>query len=506
MPKLPQLQPAGEHNRRLEANVHPPNWVNPEPLRQYDLVVIGAGTAGLVAAAGAAGLGAKVALVERKFMGGDCLIAGCVPSKGIIASARIAAAVRDAGDFGVRVPDGVGVDFANVMERMRRLRADISPHDSAARFRKLGVDVFLGEAQFGGKNTVEIGDQKLRFKKAVIATGGRAAAPLISGLDDVEYMTNETVFSLTELPRRFGVIGAGPIGCELAQTFARFGSEVFLIEAAHGILPREDRDAAAIVKKSLLHDGVELLCCGEETRIRAAANGVRIQLNSHGQQYDVTVDKLLVAAGRAPNVEGLNLEAVGVEYDPHNGVAVNDRLQTTNKRIYAAGDVCSNYKFTHAADFQARIVIRNALFFGYSKASNLTIPWCTYTSPEIAHVGLTGREAKDQGTEIDTFVQQMADVDRAVLEGDTEGFVKVHVRRGTDRIVGATIVAQNAGDLIAEISLAATHGLGLKKIGRTVHPYPTQAEAIRKLGDAYNRTRVTPRIKWIFKKWLEWTR
>ncbi|MFP6656972.1 MAG: FAD-dependent oxidoreductase, partial [Pirellulales bacterium] len=201
-----------------------------------------------------------------------------------------------------------------------------------------------------------------------------------------------------------------------------------------------------------------------------------------------------------------NLEAVGVEYDSNNGVAVNDRLQTTNKRIYAAGDVCSNYKFTHAADFQARIVIRNALFFGYSKASDLTIPWCTYTSPEIAHVGLSEREAKDRGTEIDTFVQQMAGVDRAVLEGDTDGFVKVHVRRGTDRLVGATIVARNAGDLIAELSLAMTHGLGLKKIGRTVHPYPTQAEAIRKLGDAYNRTRVTPRIKWLFKKWLAWTR
>jgi pyruvate/2-oxoglutarate dehydrogenase complex dihydrolipoamide dehydrogenase (E3) component len=506
MSKLAQLQPDDQHNERLQANVRPPEWANPEPLKRYNLVVIGAGTAGLVTAAGAAGLGAKVALVERELMGGDCLNVGCVPSKGIISSARAAAAVRDAAEFGVNVPDGVSVDFGAVMDRMRRLRAEISPNDSAERFRELGVDVFFGEARFGGANTVEVGETKLRFKKAVIATGARAAAPPIAGLEEVDYLTNESVFSLTELPKRFGVIGAGPIGCELAQSFARFGSEVYLIESTHGILPREDQDAASIVKESLLRDGVKLLCCGKETAVSATGSGTRIKLDSHDEQHDITVDQLLVAAGRAPNVDGLNLEAVGVEYDPRTGVVVNDRLQTTNKRIYAAGDVCSEYKFTHAADFQARIVIQNALFLGRTKASALTIPWCTYTSPEIAHIGISEHEAKERGAQIDTFVQPMAEVDRAVLEGELDGFVKIHVRRGTDQIAGATVVARNAGDLIGEISLAMTHGLGLKKIGSTIHPYPTQAEAIRKLGDAYNRTRLTPRIKWLFEKWLKWTR
>lgn len=501
-----EVSPDDIHNQTLIGNVHPRDWTNPEPAGAYNLVVIGAGTAGLVAAAGAAGLGAKVALVERHLMGGDCLNFGCVPSKGIISAGRVAASVRDAGRFGVRVPEGWNVDFGAAMERMRKLRAGISSHDSAARFRDLGIDVFLGGGQFAGPDTVEVDGRTLRFSKAVIATGARAAAPPIPGLDEVDYLTNETVFSLTELPGRIGVIGAGPVGCELAQTFARLGSEVFLVEATHGILPREDPEAAEIVRDSLLRDGVHLLCCGRETKIRKDGAQTHLYLESHGKRYDEPVDKLLVAVGRAPNVESLNLEAAGVAYDAKAGVEVDDKLRTSNSRIFAAGDVCSRYKFTHAADFMARIVIRNALFKGRSKASDLTIPWCTYTSPEIAHVGLYPDEAEKQGIAVDTYTQALDHVDRAILEGETEGFVRVHVKKGTDRILGATIVAANAGDMISEVTLAMTHGLGLKKIAEVIHPYPTQAEAIRKVGDLYNRSRLTPFVKSLFQRWLAWTR
>ncbi len=506
MTDLVPLQPYDAANERLESNVRPRDWVNPVPSGRYHLVVIGAGTAGLVTAAGAAGLGAKVALIERELMGGDCLNVGCVPSKGLLSAARIARTVRHAGDFGVDVPPGAATDFPRVMERMRRLRAEISPNDSARRFRELGVDVYLGEGRFTASNTVQVGDRTLEFRHAVIATGARAAAPPIPGLDQVPYLTNESVFSLTERPRRLGVLGAGPIGCELAQAFANFGSEVFLVEVGHGILPQEERDAAAIVQASLERDGVKLLCCGKELALRRDGAQVRLSVESHGERYDEAVDQLLVAVGRAPNVRNLGLEAVGVDFDLKTGVRVDDRLRTTNPRIFAAGDVCSKFKFTHAADFQARIVIQNALFRGRAKASALTIPWCTYTSPELAHVGLSEREIREQGVAVDTYVQHFADIDRAILAGETAGFVKVHTRKGTDRIVGATIVAPHAGDLIGELSVAMTHGLGLKALGRTIHPYPTQAEAIRKLGDQYNRTRLTPFVKSLFRKWLAWTR
>ncbi len=499
------LQPWDDHNRKLYNNVHPPDWVNPEPAPRYNLVVIGGGTAGLVTAAGAAGLGARVALVEKHLLGGDCLNVGCVPSKALIRAGRAAADARTAAEFGVTVNGGISVDFPAVMERMRKLRANISPHDSAARFRELGIDVFIGSAQFSGADTVQVGDKSLRFAKAVIATGARAAAPAISGLKDVPYLTNESLFSLTELPRRLGIIGAGPIGCEMAQSFARFGSEVFLVETTHGILPREDRDAADIVQQTLLRDGVKLLCCGRDLKLSQDPQGVRLQVESHGQGYDVVVDQLLVAVGRAPNVEGLGLETVGVAFDK-KGVKVDDRLQTANPRIFACGDICSPYQFTHAADFMARIVIQNALFGGRAKASALNIPWATYTSPEIAHVGLYEKDAKAKGIEVDTYTQSFDKVDRAILDGETDGFVRVHVRKGTDEILGATIVAAHAGDLISELTLAMNGKLGLKTVGGAIHPYPTQAEAIRKTGDLYSRTRLTPFVKGLFNAWLSWQR
>jgi len=505
MPELIAILPADEHNRALVDNVHPPDWCNPEPAARYNLVVIGAGTAGLVTAAGAAGLGAKVALVERHLMGGDCLNVGCVPSKALIGAGRAAAAVRDAGRYGVNVPDGTRVDFPFVMERMRRLRSEISPADSATRFRDLGVDVFLGEARFNGSDTVQVGSSILRFKSAVIATGARAAAPPIPGLADVEYLTNETIFSLTELPGRLAVIGGGPIGCELGQAFARFGSQVSLFEAADHILQREDRDAAGIVQKSLINDGVELLTNAKISGIRNDGAQQIISFERDGQQQERTVDRILLSVGRAPNIEGLNIEGMGVEHD-RAGIKVDDRLRTTNPNVFACGDVCSKYKFTHTADFQARIIIGNTLFLGRSRSSLLTVPWCTYTEPEIAHVGMYEEDAENRGIPVQTYIQEFSDVDRAILDGQVEGFVKIHVRKGTDKILGATIVAQHAGDMISEITVAMKGKLGLKTIGAAIHPYPTQAEAIRKIGDQYSRTRLTPFVKALFKAWLKWRR
>ncbi len=499
-----QLQPQDEQNIKLESNVHPPDWANPTPRDTYHLVVIGAGTAGLVTAAGAAGLGARVALIERDLMGGDCLNVGCVPSKAIVRASRVAASVRDAEPFGINVADGTTIDFARAMKRMRKLRADISPNDSAKRFADLGVDVYFGQGAFVDNDTITVTQSdgsvsRLNFKKAVIASGARASAPAIPGLDTVNYLTNESLFSLTELPKRLGVIGSGPIGSEMAQAFARLGSQVTLFERGDRMLPREDVEASAVVRKHFEHDGVRVLLNAQDMTVGPAEDSaILVQITQNGTTIETLFDQLLVAVGRAPNVEGLNLSAVDVRFDP-TGVDVNDNLQTTNSRIYAAGDICSKYKFTHAADFMARIVIQNSLFavgpFGKKKASDLIIPWATYTSPEVAHVGMYDHEAKKAGIAVDTYVQHFADLDRAILDGQTDGFVKVHTRKGTDKIIGVTIVAENAGDMISELTLAMANGIGLSLIASAIHPYPTQAEAIRKLGDQFNRTRLTPSSK-----------
>lgn len=504
--EIPALEPLDQYNQALASNVHPADWINPTPSGRYNLVVIGAGTAGLVTAAGAAGLGAKVALIERDLMGGDCLNVGCVPSKAIISAARVAATIRDANEFGIHTQGDATIDFAAVMQRMRKLRSEISTHDSAARFRELGIDVFLGPGQFTDSNTIQVGGQSLRFKRAVIATGARAAKLPIEGLESVNALTNETLFSLTELPRRLTVIGGGPIGSEMAQSMARFGSDVTQIEKASQILAREDPDAAKIVQDSLRRDGVNLVLNANVIRFERRGDQRVTIYEQDGHQREAIADEILVGIGRTPNVQGMGLETVGVKFDLRTGVEVNDRLQTTNPMIYAAGDVASKYKFTHSADYMARIVIGNTLFKSRGKASSLVIPWSTYTSPELAHVGLLPDQAAQQGIEIDTYTQPLSGVDRAILEGTTNGFARVHVKKGTDKIVGATVVAENAGDLISEITMAMTHGLGLKKIGATIHPYPTQADVIRKLGDQYNKTRLTPVVAKLFKQWLTWTR
>lgn len=500
-----QLKPDDQYNRTLQSHGHPVDWVNPVPEGRYNLVVVGAGTAGLVTAAGAAGLGAKVALIERGLMGGDCLNVGCVPSKALISAARRVASIREAQHYGIESTPPK-VDFAEVMQRMRRLRATLSPHDSAKRFSELGVDVYFGQGTFTSSNTVVVGNQTLQFKKAVIATGARAAELPIPGLTETGYLTNETLFSLTELPKRLIVIGGGPIGCEMAQCFARFGSRVMLIEQSSHIMSREEADAALIVAHAMQKDGVEIILGAKIIRVERDGTDRVVVVSKGGVEKRLNGDQILVAIGRTPNLDGLGLDAVGVAAHPLQGVEVDDRLRTSNPNIYAAGDVCSKYKFTHAADALARIVIQNTLFMGRAKASRLIIPWCTYTSPEVAHVGIYPIEAAEQGIRLITFTQPLSGVDRAILDGEVDGFVRVHCQRGSDRILGATIVAAHAGEMIGEIVMAMKHRIGLGKIASVIHPYPTQVEAIRKLGDQFNRTKLTPTVKTLFDVWLRWTR
>ncbi|MFP4673186.1 MAG: mercuric reductase [Opitutales bacterium] len=501
----PLFQPDTSANRELRANVAPEEWKNPTPEGRYNLVVVGAGSGGLVAAAGAAGLGARVALVEKHALGGDCLNVGCVPSKSLLASAKRAATCRRAGDYGVSVDGDVNVDFSAVMERMRELRAGIGPNDSAQRFKDLGVDVFLGEGRFKDKETLEVDGAELKFAKAVLATGARAIVLPIPGLAESGALTNETLFSLTGLPKRLAVIGAGPIGCEMAQAFARFGSEVTLFEAECKVLQREDEDAARVVESSLKRDGVNIVCEAKLGKVEEADGVKTIHFEHGGENKQQSFEHILVGVGRAPNVEGIGLENIGVEFDKRSGVKVDATLRTTNPRVYAVGDVAMPYKFTHMAGATARLVIQNALFMGRKKYTDLTVPWCTYTQPELAHVGLNQKEAREKyGDAAKTFVQQFEEMDRSILEGEKEGFVKVHAVKG--RIVGATIVGEHAGDLLSEITVAIQSGMKLGSLSAVIHPYPTIAEAIQRVGDAYNRSRFTPFLRKLFAKWLSWRR
>lgn len=500
----PLVRPLDAANQALLQAVHPSDWENPEPRDVYDLVVVGGGTAGLVSAVGAAGLGACVALVERGLLGGDCLNVGCVPSKALIRSARAIAEARRASRIGVRIGP-VEADFPAIMRRMRERRAGISVNDSVQRLQRAGVDVFLGSGAFTSARTLEVAGRTLKFNRAVVATGGRPIAPPVPGLDGIPFLTNETVFWLTELPPRLIVVGAGPIGCELAQAFARFGSEVTLLGRPPHVLPNEDADAAAIVQRQLLEDGVRLELGVQLVEATSDAAGVRIRYERRDGAASGAAggDQILVAAGRAPNIEGLGLDAAGVAVTKA-GVVVNDRMQTSNRRIYAAGDVCSKYKFTHAADAMARIVIQNALFYGRKRASALVVPWCTYTDPEIAHVGMYEAEARQKGHDVKTITIELAEVDRAVLDEEAEGFVRVHHVGG--RLLGCTIVAAHAGDLIGEASYVVTHGGSLGDLAATIHPYPTQAEALKKAGDAYRRGLLTPSVKRWFERYFRWTR
>ena len=500
----PRAPPDDRFHRALLHNVHPLAWRNPKYTGKYNLIVIGAGPGGITAAREAASLGAKVALIERNFIGGDRLNVGCVPSKAIIRTARLYAEMRDADNVGAQVPGSIDIGFQTVMERMRRIQARLSRADSAQRLSEAGVDVYFGDACFLGPDTVTVDGDVLRFKKALIATGARPLTPPIPGLAEAGYLTNENAFNLTECPRRLLVIGGGPLGCELAQAFCRFGSHVIIAQDDPMFLPKEERDAAQILSNSLASDGVEIHLNTTVVAVRKEGAEKIVDLVCAGDRFSVSVDEILAGIGRAPNVEGMNLEAAGVRYDIGTGIHINDFLQTTNRRIYAAGDVCLEHKFTHAAEASARIAIRNALFLGRKRLSALTIPWCTYTDPEIAHIGLYVREAREKAIPVTTFTILMQDVDRAVTDGEEQGFVKIHVRQGSDRILGATVVARHAGEMINGISLAITSGIGLRALARVIHTYPTQAGAIKMAAEAYNRTRLTPTLKSLTKRWLAW--
>jgi pyruvate/2-oxoglutarate dehydrogenase complex dihydrolipoamide dehydrogenase (E3) component len=495
---FPALVPFEGANRALAGLVRPEGWESPEPARRYDLVVIGAGTAGLVTAAAAAALGAKVALVERELLGGDCLNVGCVPSKALIRSARAAADARRAGRFGVRGAEGAAADFPAVMERMRALRARIARNDSAARFAGLGVHVFFGAARFVARDAVEVGGRRLAFAKACIATGARPAVPPVAGLAEAGFLTNVTLFSLTALPRRLAVIGGGPIGCELAQAFARLGAEVVLVEASERILSRESADASARVAAALAADGVVIKTASRVARVSVRGGRKVLHLDGSpagGGSGELEADAILVGAGRAPNVEGLGLDVAGVAHDARTGVHVDARLRTTNRRIYAAGDVCSERKFTHVADATARIVVRNALFLGRASTRDLVVPWCTNTSPVVAHVGLYEHAARAAGRDVTAVRVELAELDRAVLDGEEDGFLEVVAARRSGKVLGATLVAEHAGETLSELTLAVRAGVTLGALADTIHPYPTQAEAVRRAGDMHRRTRLTPLVK-----------
>ncbi len=470
----------------------------------YNVAVIGGGTAGLVTAAGTAGLGGRVALVERHKMGGDCLNFGCVPSKALISSARLAERMRHADQWGLGASDPQ-FNFMDVLGRMRSRRAEIAPNDSQERFESLGVDVFRGQARFRSNKELEVGNVTLRARHFVIATGTRASIPAIRGIDAVPYFTNETIFDkLHSRPESLIVLGGGPIGCELGQAFSRLGVKVTIVQRAGRLLPREDPDVGDFIFATLKREGIQVITNAEAVDVRQANDAIEMTLTEgRADETKVSASALLVCTGRRPNVNDLGLENAGIKSSDH-GIEVNRYMQTSNRRIYAAGDVAGPFLFTHMADAQARIVVRNILMPLQAlrqKIDYSVVPWCTYVDPEVATVGLTESAAREQNIRCDVLMQKMTEIDRAVVEDQTEGFGKVVLAKGSDRILGATLACESAGELIHEFVLAMKYGIGLGKIAAAIHAYPTLSELARKLGDKYNKTRLTPGAKRIF-SWL----
>ena len=466
----------------------------------YNVAIIGAGTAGLVTAAGTAGLGGRVALIERHKMGGDCLNFGCVPSKALISSARLIHRISRAQDWGLEKHEPQ-FQFGKVFERMRSRRAKIAPNDSQERFESLGVDVFRGDARFLSPHEIEVAGRRLRAKNFVIAAGSRAGLPKIAGLSDVPYFTNETIFdNLHSKPGSLVVIGGGPIGCELGQVMTRLGVRVTIVQHGAQILPKEDPDVGEFMRKQFESEGIRVMLKAKPVRAQTVDGGVQIEFEG-GEK--LTADAMLVAAGRVPNIEKLNLEAAGVRYS-QRGIEVNEYMQTSQPHIYAAGDIAGSFQFTHTADVMARTVIRNILMplqILRGKVALTVVPWATYTDPEVARVGLCESEAKKADIGYDRFTVPMEDIDRAVCESEEAGFVKVLTRKGTDEILGVTLIASHAGDLLHEFVLAMKNKIGLGAIAATIHAYPTFAELARKAGDKYNKTRLTPFAKRLF-GWL----
>ena len=477
----------------------------PESGRRYDLLIVGAGPAGLSAAGAAARCGARVALIERNVLGGTCLNTGCIPSKTIIRTSRLYREMRDAERFGGQVPSGITVDFPAVMKRVRRVRARLGEFVSAERLVALGIDMYVGEARFAGPDAVTVGAQVLRFKNALIATGAHPVTPPIPGLANAGFLTYENVFDLTECPKRLLVIGGGPVGCELAQAFARLGSRVTVVQDEPMFLGQEERDAAQLLSDAFTRDGIEIHLDTQTTRVRIDGNDTIVDLLNNGVPHTIAVDRILVGVGTAPNVRNLGLDAARVADDDARGIPVDDFLRTTNRHIFAAGDVCTEHKFPHIESVAGRIVVANALFWGRQRLSAQVVPWCTFTDPEIAHVGMYVTEAREKNVPIKTFTVLMHEVPRAIADGEEDGFVKIHVREGTSEILGATVVAAHAGDLINEISLAMSAGLDLQALGRVNVPYPTQSQAITMAAGAFVQPRPNALRTWLRTKWRSWS-
>ncbi|ABG52450.1 pyridine nucleotide-disulphide oxidoreductase dimerisation region [Trichodesmium erythraeum IMS101] len=442
---------------------------------KYDIVIIGGGSAGLVVASAAAQLKAKVALVERDKLGGDCLWFGCVPSKSLIHASRVAYQVKNAARFGIytQPPE---IEFAKVTSHVQQVIANIQPHDSPERFRGLGVEVIFGEGEFIDQKTFEVNGQKLTARAFVISTGSRPAIPSFEGLNSADFLTNEKVFDLKQRPNNLAIIGAGPIGCELGQAFSRLGSNVTIISSKSHILPKEEPEAALVVQKQFESEGINIL---KEVRAEKVevVDGKK-QVTAGGK--NIIVDEILFAGGRLPNVESLNLEVAGVEVGKQ-GIIVNEKLQTTNSKIYACGDVIGGYQFTHVAGYEAVVALTNALFFPISKVNYRVIPWATFTDPELARVGLTEQQAKERyGDDVCVLKQPFSGVDRAQAEAATNGFCKI-ITKGNGEILGAHLVGISAGELIHEIVLAMSNNLPVSAL-TGIHVYPTLSEVNSKAG------------------------
>ncbi len=457
-----------------------------------DICVIGAGSGGLVVAAGAARMGADVVLVEKGEMGGDCLNTGCVPSKALIAAAAAAESARRAGRLGVRVA-APEADYAAVRQHIRGVIEAIAPNDSVARFEAMGVRVIRAAAAFSGPREVEAGGTRIRARRFVIATGSSPAVPPIPGLDEVSYLTNETVFELDARPAHLVIVGGGPIGVELAQAHRRLGAEVTVLEMA-SLLPQDDPEAVAVIRGRLAAEGVSLREGARVNGVKADAGGLTVTLEANGRDSSVSGSHLLLAAGRVPNVGGLGLEAAGVEYG-RTGIDVDRRLRTSNRRIFAIGDVTGGLQFTHAAGYEAGIVLRNALFRLPAKADYRALPWVTYSDPELAQVGLTEAAARLTQRTVRVLRHDLADNDRAQTARDTDGFIKA-VTSGNGQILGATIVAAHAGELIQPWVLAIREGLKIGALAGMVAPYPTLGEISRRAaGSFYESTLFSPRTR-----------
>lgn len=467
--------------------VRPRDWTNPEPKSVYDLVIVGAGPAGLEAAEYAARHGFSVALVERGRIGGDSLNTGSVPSKAIIRSALAYDLLRETDAFGVPIPSETTFDFTAVIARMRRIRMRIAEYHSVHKLVALGVDIFFGAARFARANTLLVNDVSLTFKKALIATGARPRIPNIPGLDRMDYRTSATIFDMTALPKRLVVIGGGPLGCELAQAFCRLGSHVTIVQNSPKFLPREGRDAAEILSWSMARDGMDIRLNTTVVGARREGDAKVLETLNYDIRGEIAADEILVCAGRVPNVEELDLAAVGVAVDPGCGIRVDDFLCTGNPDIYAAGDVCLSLKFTNAAQSSARMAVQNALLQARQPYDCSLVPWCTYCDPEIAHIGLHVLEARRQSIPIKSFTVMMNDVDRAITDGQEAGFVKIHVAEGSDKILGATVVASRASELINEMAVIMSTGIGMMALAEVVHTYPAQSGAIMLAAQAYKR-------------------